>query len=152
MQSGDYTVEDVIRQSGRLLELPILTRDGYLQKLHQLLVEAKSGQSTIAQQIIDHVADRYRVYMRILRNRRKALQKESKIDIVCRRRDLHAYQPRELERDALVAVDTLLSVAWRECPGNEVLTFFARALSGFDDYICGIPASSVSTYLFYLWI
>src|ERR1700733_10208486 len=37
MQSGDYTVEDVIRQSGRLLELPILRRDGYLQKLHQLL-------------------------------------------------------------------------------------------------------------------
>ena len=128
MQSGDYTVEDVIRQSGRLLELPILSRDGYLQKLHQLLVEAKSGQSKIAQQIIDHVADRYRVYRRILRNRRKALQKESKIDIVCRRRDHRAYQPRELERDALVAVDTLLTVAWRECPGNEVLIFFARAL------------------------
>ena len=128
MQSGDYTVEDVIRQAGRLLELPVLTRDTQLQKLHQRLVEAQSGQAGISQQIVDHVADRYRIYRRILRNRRKALQKESKIDVVCRRRDLQAYQPRELERDALVAVDTLLSVAWRECPGNEVLTFFARAL------------------------
>jgi ATP-dependent helicase HepA len=128
LQNGDYTVEDVIRQAGRLLELPILTPDTQLQKLHQRLVEAQSGQAGISQQIVDHVADRYRIYRRILRNRRKALQKESKIDIVTRHRELHAYQPGERERDALAAVDTLLSVAWKENPENEVIVLLARAL------------------------
>ncbi len=126
--SGDFTVQDLIRQAERLLQLPILARDSTLQKLFQQLVDAQSGQANLTQQIIDHVADRYRVYRRILRNRRKVLQKEAKIDIVIRRRDLHAYEPGELECDALIAVDTLLSVAWKQHPDNDVLIFFARTL------------------------
>lgn len=128
IESGDYTVEHVIRQTGRLLELPILVQDNHLQKLQQRLREVQSGHSVIAQQIIDHVADRYRVYRRILRNRRKALQRDSKIDIVSRCRAMYAYQPGELERDALAAVDMLLSVAWSQNPGNEILVFLGRAL------------------------
>lgn len=128
LQSGDYTHEDVVRQARRLLELPILARDPRLAKLHEKLVVAGPDLPVVAQQIIDHVADRYRIYRRILRNRRASLQRDAKIDVVIRRRDLRPYPPGELERNAIDAVEALLAAAWREGTDPDVIVTLARTI------------------------
>jgi ATP-dependent helicase HepA len=71
LQTGEYTIEDVSRQARRLLELPLLSKDQTLTTLAATLdgpPEQVPGRVT---KIIDYVADRYRVYRRILRNRRQ---------------------------------------------------------------------------------
>ncbi|MFN7919075.1 MAG: SNF2-related protein [Bryobacteraceae bacterium] len=128
IKSGDYTPEDVVRQARRLLELPILASDRQLAKLYDKLVAAGPEPAAIGQQIVDYMADRYRVYRRILRNRRAPLQRDAKIDAVTRRRDLRPYPPGDLERNAIDAVESLLAAAWRERKDPDLLITLARTV------------------------
>jgi len=128
IQSGDYTPDDVVRQARRLLELPILARDQQLPKLFEKLVAAGPAPTGVAQQIVDHVADRYRVYRRILRNRRASLQRDAKIDLATRRRDLRPYAPGDLERNAIDAIESLLAAAWRGGSDPDLIVTLARTM------------------------
>jgi len=128
MQTGEYTPEDVVRQAKRLLDLPVLARDPQLPKLYEKLVAAGLAPAAVAQQIVDHVADRYRVYRRILRNRRASLLRDSKIDVVTRRRDLCPYSPGDLESNAIDAIDSLLAAAWHESTDQDLVTTLARTM------------------------
>jgi ATP-dependent helicase HepA len=128
IQSGDFSPEDVVRQARRLLELPILARDQQLAKLYEKLVAAGPDLPVVTQEIIDYVADRYRVYRRILRNRRASLQRDAKIDVVIRSLDLRPYPPGDLERNAIDAVETLLTAAWREGTEVDLIVALARTI------------------------
>ena len=127
VSTNDYSLDDVGRQVKRLLELPLLQADNRLKQLQDQFATGSDGQLSIAQQIVDHVADRYRLYRRILRNRRKALQSESKIDIVVRDRDIVTYAPGPLEEQAWRSVDALLQNSWTEAEEPELVLAFARA-------------------------
>ena len=128
MQAGEFTPDDVVRQARRLLDLPILSRDPQLPKLYEKLVAAASAPAAVAQQIVDHVADRYRVYRRILRNRRASLVRDAKIDAVTRCRDRRPYPPGDLERNAIDAVESLLAAAWREGTDPDLVITLARTM------------------------
>jgi len=128
LQSGEYTIADVVRQSYRLLELPILANDSKLAKI-RLDLDASPQQAKLAAiKIIDHVSGRYRVYRRILRNRRQSLVRDGKLEAVERLRDIKNYTPSPLEMNALQAVDHLLSQSWNDATDSTMLLTFARLI------------------------
>jgi ATP-dependent helicase HepA len=126
--TGEYSLDDVTRQVRRLLDLPILAADERLEKLQAELSVGGTMALEIAQSIVDHVADRYRLYRRILRNRRKALQSEAKIDVLIRERQLVKYCPGPLEEQACRSVDALLQSCWRKASEPEIAISFARVV------------------------
>ena len=128
LQSGEYTIADVAKQSRRLLELPILEKDTKLIKLRVDLDTSPEHARSAATKIIDHVADRYRVYRRILRNRRQALVREGKLETVERLREIKNYTLGSLEKNARTAVDYMLGQAWKDGRDSNVLPIFARLL------------------------
>lgn len=66
LQTGEYTTDDVVRQTYRLLELPIFADDQRLAKMKAGFdVSPEIASSAI--RIVDYVADRYRVHRRVLR-------------------------------------------------------------------------------------
>jgi ATP-dependent helicase HepA len=128
LQSGEYTITDVVRQSYRLLELPILANDSKLTKVRADLDASPQQAKSAAIKIIDHVSGRYRVYRRILRNRRQALVRDGKLEAVERLRDIRNYTPSPLETNALEAIDHLLSQAWKDAKDSTMLLTFARLM------------------------
>lgn len=126
LQSGVYTTEDVSRQARRLLELPLLSKDQALIKLAAALDGPPEHVSGAATKIIDYVADRYRVYRRILRNRRQTLVREGRLEPVERRREIKAYPPGPLESNALSAVAFLLTQAWSDAKDPALTGAFAK--------------------------
>jgi ATP-dependent helicase HepA len=128
LSTGDYTLDDILRQVTKLLDLPLLSADERLQNLHRQLGTGSEGHLVVAQQIVDHVADRYRVYRRILRNRRKVLQSERKIETVTRTRDVVRYEPGPLEQQAWAAVGALLENSLTVSEDGKLVQAFARTL------------------------
>jgi len=128
LSTGDYTLDDIHRQITKLLDLPLLSADERLQKLRRQLEQSSDGHLVVAQQIVDHVADRYRLYRRILRNRRKVLQAEQKIEVVTRLRDVIRYEPGPLERQAWSAVGELLENSFKMSEDGKLVQAFARTL------------------------
>ena len=128
LSAGDYTLDDIQRQITKLLDLPLLSADVRLQKLHKQLGTTSDGNLVVAQQIVDHVADRYRLYRRILRNRRKVLQAEHKIETVTRLRDVVRYEPGPLEQQAWSTVSALLENSFKISEDSKLVQAFARTL------------------------
>lgn len=127
-ESGDFTRDDIVRQASRLIELPMFKNDSNLPRLLKRLQEADSNFLPAAQQIVDHVADKYRVYRRILRNRRKSLEKDLKIELVSRSREILTYPTGDLELAAEQAIGTLLGKAWSDSKESDIVVTLARLL------------------------
>src|SRR5579871_239769 len=126
MQTGEYTAEDVSRQTRRLLELPMLAQDQTLIRLAATLDGPQDQVARIATKIIDHVADRYRVYRRILRNRRQVLIRDGRLEPVQRLQQREIYPPGPREANALAAVNYLLQQAWRDAKDPPMIATFAK--------------------------
>jgi len=126
MQSGEYTADDVSRQTRRLLELPLLAEDQTLVRLSANLGGVQEQVAPTATKIIDHVADRYRVYRRILRNRRQVLVRDGRLEPVQRLHKRYSYRPGSREANALAAIDYLLQQAWREAKDPPLIATFAK--------------------------
>jgi len=127
-KSGDYTGDDIVRQAKKLIELPVLNADEHLTALSKRLEGPDQNFLGIAQQIVDHVVDKYRVYRRILRNRRKALQQDLKVDLASRAKEIRTYPCGNLELAAEHAVEALLGKAWNESEEPEIVLTLARNL------------------------
>ena len=126
MQTGEYTAEDVLRQTRRLLELPMLAQDQTLIRLAATLEGPQDQVTRTATRIIDHVADRYRVYRRILRNRRQVLIRDGILQSVQRLQECDIYPPGPREANALAAVNYLLQQAWRDAKDAPMIATFAK--------------------------
>jgi ATP-dependent helicase HepA len=126
MQTGEYTAEDVSRQTRRLLELPMLAQDQTLIRLAATLDGPQDQVKRTATRIIDHVADRYRVYRRILRNRRQVLIRDGRLQAVQRLEERETYPPGPREANALAAVNYLVQQAWRDGRDAPVIAIFAK--------------------------
>jgi ATP-dependent helicase HepA len=128
IQTGEYTSDDVIRQSHRLLDLPLLASDKKLAQMRVGLDGTPEKAITAAIRIMDDVADRYRVYRRVLRNRRQTLVRDGKLQRVERLREITNYRAGLLETNAISAVDDLLSQAQTDGRDLPILGIFARLL------------------------
>lgn len=126
MQSGEYTADDVSRQIQRLLELPLLAQDQALVRLAAKLGGTPDDITRTATKIIDHVADRYRVYRRILRNRRQVLVRDGRLEPVQRLHERTSYRPGSREASALTAVNYLLQQAWHDAKDAPLIATFAK--------------------------
>jgi ATP-dependent helicase HepA len=126
VQTGEYTSDDVVRQSQRLLDLPLLANDTKLAKIRVGLDGPPDKAITAAIKIMDYVADRYRVYRRVLRNRRQTLVRDGKLQRVDRLREITNYRPGLLETNAISAVDDLLSQAQMDGRDPSILAILAR--------------------------
>jgi ATP-dependent helicase HepA len=122
----EYSFDDVVKQVARLLELPMLAADERLKTFQTDLSIGGAKAIGTAQLIVDHVADRYRLYRRILRNRRKALQSEAKLEVLVRERYFAKYHPGPLEEQACRSVDALLQSCFRNASELDLAIAFAR--------------------------
>jgi ATP-dependent helicase HepA len=128
LQTGEYNTDDVVRQTCRLLELPLLADDQRLIKMKVGLEGSPEKVVSSATRIVDYVADRYRVHRRVLRNRRQSLVRDGKLPAVERNREIKTYRPGPLEINAISAVDCLLNTAYEDARDLPLLTTFARLL------------------------
>jgi ATP-dependent helicase HepA len=83
---------------------------------------------TAAIRIMDYVADRYRVYRRVLRNRRQTLVRDGKLQRVQRVRDITKYRAGLLETSAITAVNELLSQSRKDTQDLPILRILARLI------------------------
>src|SRR5262249_23938883 len=126
LQTGEYTFEDIVRQSERLLDLPLLANDNKVIQLRTGLTAAADKAITTAIRIMDYVADTYRVYRRVLLNRRQTLVRDGKLQRVQRSRDITSYRPGPLETNAISAVNELLTQSREDPRDVPTLRIFAR--------------------------
>jgi ATP-dependent helicase HepA len=106
-QAGETEREEVVRLARRLAELEIFFGDSALHARVEELPGVEAFADS-AEALVRHVAERYRIDRRILRNRRQKLVAQDQLRPVARSLELRLYDANPLEADAGAAVVGLL--------------------------------------------
>jgi ATP-dependent helicase HepA len=131
LASGDTSAADVVDRAKDFLSMPALQHDPNIARLLSEL-ETVSGTGDVlnrGRNLLQYVADNYRINRRILRNRRQHLIDEGLIESIPRRPAMHGYIPDQLEVNAASAMQLLLQpmlIAAGDSPEVPVILAIAR--------------------------
>ncbi|MCY1079134.1 SNF2-related protein [Archangium lansingense] len=111
LAEGHFSSADVVTAARNLLRVDVLRADPQLVSQVEALAGQSEGLAEVARHFSHHVADRYRVNRRILRNRRQHLLDQQSIEPIERKLRITHYTPDPLELEAISAVVMLLRSA-----------------------------------------
>jgi len=126
--SGESAPEEVIRLAQTLLDLQSLQNDEQLRANIASLSLLPQNFIENAREVLHHVADRYRINRRILRNRRQRLVEEGQLEPIERKFAPLSYQPEQLEIEVTNAVEAIISDLGSKDISNDLLISFARVV------------------------
>ena len=139
--AGDAERDDLVRLIIRLVDLPVLSGDAYLAEWASRIVDLEDDLVPETGRLLDYVAQQYRINRRILRNRRKRLIDEARLQPVERRLSLKTYLPEQLERAVLGSAEDLIAELGRSSLAPEIRGPFVRALQ--QNLLCAATAEAL---------